>query len=202
MSFQGVLGLIPLSVGIGILVLATRTYWPFRVPYGAAYDVRRDLTVLFRAHGDKAFGKAADLLSMVAHQLKERDGAHHALLMDAREARQAHVSRLQQVLNDTSVFQSSEDLQRQFGEFFDAYQWCSRWIYFTARNTSYPLTLPAMKQWRDADEEFLRELKRTIVLDRMRSLNEVVNSIGWGEEVRAKLAIGGESAPKRRVEVA
>ncbi len=159
-------------------------------------EARDRLVVLFRAHAEPAFTEATNLLSSIAGQL-ERSGNEarsmvSALLMDAREPRQAYAHALRDALNDPSGAKPSKDLQVQFSEFYKNYQWCSRWIYFAGMETSYPSTLHPYKAWRNADAEFLRELKRTIAHDGMGVLRASVQEIGWGESVRNIVTVAEE----------
>jgi hypothetical protein len=164
---------------------------------------RDRLVVLFRAHGEPAFTEATNLLSSIARTLEHSgsdvNGSVAALLTDGREVRQLKTRRLREELDNKSSMASGDDLQRQFGEFYEAYQWCSRWIHFAGKNANYPLaTLHPYKQWRKVDADFLGELKRVVANHGMEILSEAVKDSGWGETIRESVSLAPETRESQR----
>lgn len=158
-----------------------------------ARQIQERLAVIFRAYGGAAYSGAINLLSMIDGTLERSGGEAHsavaALILEARKLRQARVQLLRDALDQRGA-QPIEALQAQFSQFYDDYQWCSRWIHFAGRLVDYPFaTIVAYRKWREADAEFLRALREAISYNGTDALAKAVNEIGWGETIRDSVTL-------------
>jgi hypothetical protein len=157
----------------------------------AAFDLEES-SAFYNSWLYPAADNSSHVLQRVLHAIRKHpDGAvrsHEALIQRSIiDEERAAISRLSNALRGIDL-SDADDIQDRIGGYYRSYQGVRTWIAKGIELTGIDLSHDSIfQEWKRVDGDFIRELRRLIGPPRYDRLRQVVQGIGWNENVTRDL---------------